>query len=65
MGGTFETEHYRVTEPEPAEAWLSRDVPFGIVKMTGPDGVSMALTGHGTDAQSSITETPQKMPGGR
>jgi hypothetical protein len=63
--GSFNTEHYRVSDPEPAEAWISTDVPFGIVKMIGPEGVSMELTGHGMDATSSITETPQRMPGGR
>ena len=63
--GSFETEHYRVTQPEAAEAWLARDVPFAIVKMNGPEGVSMELTGHGTDAQSSISEMPQNPPGGR
>ncbi len=45
------------------EAWVSRDIPFGIVKVHGKDGGEMALTGRGTDAKSSITEQPQEMPG--
>ena len=62
--GSFDAEHYRVTTPDSAEAWISTDVPFGIIKMTGPDGISMELIGHGQDATSSITEAPQK-PGSR
>jgi hypothetical protein len=61
--GSFHTEHYRITTPEKAEAWISAVVPFGLVKMNGPEGVSMELLSHGKDAMSSITETPQKMPG--
>lgn len=61
--GSFNTEHYRITTPERAEAWISAAVPFGIVKMNGPEGLSMELLSHGKDALSSITETPQKMPG--
>src|SRR5206468_9267293 len=34
------------------EAWLARDVPFGIVKASGKNGELM-LTGKGTDAKSS------------
>ena len=45
------------------EAWVARDVPFGIVKARPKDGGEMVLTGHGMDAKSSITEKPQEMPG--
>ncbi len=45
------------------EAWVARDVPFGIVKAHPKDGGEMVLTGHGMDAKSSITEKPQEMPG--
>jgi hypothetical protein len=44
------------------DAWLSRDVPFGIVKAIGKNG-ELVLTGKGRDAKSSITERPQEMPG--
>jgi len=44
------------------EAWLARDVPFGIVKASGKNG-ELVLTGKGTDAKSSITEKPLDMPG--
>jgi hypothetical protein len=40
------------------EAWLSPDVPFGFVKLAFAAGGQMVLTGRGTDAKSSIPETP-------
>ncbi len=61
--GSFDTEHYRVTTPDTADAWISHDIPFGIVKLNGPEGVSLELLVYGSDAMSSITERPQKMPG--
>jgi len=44
------------------EAWVSQDVPFGFVKLRAQDGGDLVLTGRGTDAKSSITETPQQLP---
>jgi hypothetical protein len=46
------------------DAWVSGDVPFGIVKGTTGEssGDTMLLTGYGNDATSSITEEPQAMP---
>ena len=44
------------------DIWLSKDVPFGIIRMTEePEGKGLVLLDHGTDATSSITETPLKM----
>ncbi len=44
------------------DIWLSKDVPFGIIRMTEePEGTGLVLLDHGTDATSSITETPLKM----
>jgi hypothetical protein len=43
------------------DAWLAKDIPFGLVKAVGKRG-SLVLTGRGWDAKSSITETPQEMP---
>ena len=43
--------------------WVTPDVPFGVVKMTDADGKGLELLAYGADAESSITETPQKMPG--
>lgn len=45
------------------DLWMSNDVPFGMIKMTEPDDPDhgLILLDHGTDAESSITETPQKM----
>ena len=45
------------------DIWISPEVPFGVVKMVEPDGKGLELIAHGTGATSSITETPQKMPG--
>ncbi len=57
--GTFRALH--VTTDDGGEVWASRDVPFGLVKTHGKQG-DLALTGRGTDAKSSITETPLEMP---
>jgi hypothetical protein len=67
--GQFQTLHFRSTEAgQKGEGWVSQDVPMGIVKMIweasgGSPGGDMVLLGHGKDAKSSITETPQEMPG--
>src|SRR5437016_11099909 len=57
--GTFRALH--VTTDDGGEVWASREVPFGLVKTHGKQG-DLALTGRGTDAKSSITETPLEMP---
>jgi hypothetical protein len=45
-----------------SDAWVSAKVPFYMVKTVGKDyELSLAKTGDG--AESSITETPQEMPG--
>ncbi|MDX1384630.1 MAG: hypothetical protein R3190_13340, partial [Thermoanaerobaculia bacterium] len=45
------------------DVWLSADVPFGLVKTAEANGMGMRLVEYGTDAESAITETPQKLPG--
>ncbi len=60
--GTFSTLHLR-SDDDGSEAWISQDVPFGIVKGLVPDGGVLTLKGFGTDATSSIPEEPQTMPG--
>lgn len=60
--GTFETIHIR-SDDNGSEAWISPDVPFGIVKGLVSEGGTLMLVGYGTDATSSITEEPQAMPG--
>ena len=57
--GTFRA--LPVTSADGGEVWASREVPFGLVKTHGKQG-DLALTGRGTDAKSSITETPLEMP---
>ena len=60
--GLFETVHIR-SDDNGSEAWISQDVPFGIVKGLVAEGGTLTLVGYGTDASSSITEEPQAMPG--
>src|SRR5437762_11052714 len=57
--GTFRALH--VTTDDGGEVWASREVPFGLVKTHGKQG-DLALTGRGTDAKSSITDTPPELP---
>jgi hypothetical protein len=45
-----------------SDAWVSSKVPFYMVKMKGED-FEMSLVKTGEGAKSSITETPQEMPG--
>jgi len=58
--GTLRALHVKDTDGN--EAWISSSVPFGLVLAKKPDGGQMSLTGRGTDAKSSITETPQALP---
>jgi hypothetical protein len=57
--GSFATVHVK---SDGGDAWVSKDIPFAIVKLSSTDGATMVLVSHGTDAKSSITETPQDMP---
>jgi hypothetical protein len=59
VAGTLSTRHYQNTESG-AEAWLSNDVPFGIVRSTDGEYTS-ELVGHGEGAETAITETPQDL----
>jgi hypothetical protein len=59
--GSFKTTRLHNTKYE-SDAWVSPKVPFYMVKMKGKD-YEMSLTGMGEGAKSSITETPQDMPG--
>ena len=63
-GGTFDA--FRVPLKRLGKViWVTPDVPFGVVKLADADGKGLELLAYGTDAESSITETPQKMPGSR
>lgn len=46
-----------------SEIWVQPDLQFAMVKGIMKDGGVMELTGQGTGAKSSITETPVAMPG--
>jgi hypothetical protein len=62
--GTFETLHMRASGGgETSDVWVAPDIPFGLVKVQGAQGFEMILLERGADATSSITETPQEMPG--
>ena len=51
--GRFRALHVRSAE---GDAWVSAQVPFGIVKAHFTDGSQMSLTGRGMDARSSLAE---------
>lgn len=55
--GTFQTTHLRFPASG-GEAWVSEQVPFGIVRGDIPGQGTTELTAHGTGAVSAITETP-------
>ena len=61
--GTFRALHVRSAEG--GDAWVARDVPFGMVRVRDKRGTLMVLTGHGRDARSAIREQPREMGGGR
>ena len=52
--GAFHAVHLK--DASGGEAWISRDVPFGTVRAVTKNGTQFQLTGHGTDAQSSIKQ---------
>ncbi len=58
--GSFRALHIR-SAADQTDAWLLPDSYFGLIKATMKDGSAMVLTGRGTDAKSSITETPRSM----
>jgi hypothetical protein len=61
--GTFKAYHFHNSKYN-SDSWISPSVPFAMVKATGKNH-DIALTGTGTGATSSITETPQDMMGGK
>ena len=78
--GTFHTTHYTFKSSRTVngnavtssgDLWISSDVPFGMVKMTGTmsggmrgdQPMTMTLTSTGKGATSAITEKPVEMGG--
>lgn len=59
--GTFKALKYHDAE-HGADTWVVPDRPFFMVKSKGRD-YELSLTSSGDGAKSSITETPQEMPG--
>ncbi len=56
--GTFRALHFKDGDDE---GWVSLELGFPLVRFISKSAGTMELTGHGTDAKSSITETPQAM----
>jgi hypothetical protein len=61
--GSMRALHLKIKDG--GDAWVSPDVPFGMVKYAGAEHEEIVLVGHGADAKSSITEKPMDMPGMR
>ena len=59
--GTFKAERYHDSKHD-ADTWVVTDRPFIMVKSKGKD-FELSLAASGEGATSSITETPQEMPG--
>jgi hypothetical protein len=59
--GTFKTTHLRSAN-DSTDVWVSREVPFGMVR-SQTAGITAELSGMGSGAKKSITETPKEMPG--
>jgi hypothetical protein len=59
--GTFNALRYHNSKYE-SDTWVVPDEPFFMIKSTGKD-FELSLASSGDGAQSSITETPQEMPG--
>ncbi len=63
---TVPAGEYRALHIKPVDAqgdvWALDSVPFGLIRFMSADG-EIVLVGYGMDATSSITETPQAMPG--
>jgi hypothetical protein len=60
--GAFRTRHFR-NAAAGSDIWISNEVPFGLVKVTGADGASLELLGRGRDARSSVTGEPRVVNG--
>jgi hypothetical protein len=58
--GTFRALHVKDAGDQ-TDAWLVPDLYFGLARAQLKDSSAMELTGKGTGAKSSITETPQAM----
>jgi hypothetical protein len=59
--GSFKTVKLHNSKYD-SDAWVSAKVPFYMVKSVGKD-YEMSLAKMGDGAESSITETPEEMPG--
>ncbi|CAN5823936.1 hypothetical protein BH24GEM1_BH24GEM1_25200 [soil metagenome] len=59
--GTFQALRYH-NDKHDSDTWVVPERPFFMVKATGKD-FDMSLASSGDGARSSITETPQEMPG--
>jgi hypothetical protein len=62
--GAFRALHIK-DAAEQTDAWVVPDLYFGLARAQLKDGSAMEMTGKGTGAKSSITETPRTMPSPR
>jgi hypothetical protein len=60
--GSYRAMHLRNAR-NGAEVWLQPALGFSLVKTTMKNGQDLVLTGQGTGAKSSLTETPIDIPG--
>lgn len=61
--GTFSAERIPL-QGQAKDIWVSPEVPFGVVKIAEHNGKGLELMEYGNNAESAITETAQKLPGG-
>ena len=61
--GTFNTQRIPLAG-QAKDIWISPEVPFGVVKIAEQNGKGLKLMEYGSNAESAIDETPQKIPGG-
>ena len=60
--GAFRTTHFR-NAAAGSDIWVNEAIPFGIVKLTAPEGASVELLGRGGNARSSVRGKPREVNG--
>ncbi len=60
--GDFRASHFR-NAAAGSDIWVSEAIPFGLVKLTGPEGASLELLGQGATGRSSIDAEPREVNG--
>ena len=60
--GAFRTSHFR-NAGTGSDIWVNEAIPFGIVKLSAPEGAGVELLGRGGNARSSIQGQPREVNG--